>query len=138
MSILTKANILAAMAAAQLKTEAVPVPELGGDVLISEISGLARDVYYSKEQADGQRPLSLRQADLIVAAAVDETGAPLFDDSDIPQLRAMKAEILDRLAGAAARINGLLKSAKDDAAKNSEAAPSGDSGSGSPPSSENQ
>ena len=138
MSILTKATIIAAMASVQLKTETVPVPELGGDVLISEMSGVARDAYYDKEQTDEKRPISLRQADLIVSTAVDETGAPLFDASDVEQLRGLKAEILDRLSGAAARINGLTKGAQEAAAKNSEAAPSGDSGSGSQPSSESQ
>lgn len=137
MSILTKATILAAMAAVQLKTEAVPVPELGGEVLISEMSGVARDAYYAKEQADGSRPLSLRQADLIVAAAVDESGTPLFNDSDVEQLRRLKADILDRLSSTAARINGLTKGAQEEAAKNSEAAPSGASGSVLPPTSEN-
>ncbi|MGN5354331.1 hypothetical protein ACQ4P5_20225 [Ralstonia sp. L16] len=138
MSILTKATILAAMAALQLKTEAVPVPELGGDVLISEMSGVARDAYYAKEQTDENRPLSLRQADLIVCSAVDESGAPLFDESDVEQLRHLKAEILDRLASTAARINGLTKGAQEAATKNSEAAPSGASGSDSPLTSESQ
>lgn len=131
MSILTKESILAAMASAQLQTVTVPVPELGGDVRISEISGLARDALYAKQGDGEKRPLSLQQADLIVATAVDEAGVPLFDDSDVDRIRGLKAEILDRLAKAAADINGLSGKAVEDAAKNSAAAQSGDSGSGS-------
>ena len=131
MTIQTKASILAAMASAQLQTVTVPVPELGGDVRISEISGLARDALYAKQSDGEKRPLSLQQADLIIATAVDETGAPLFDETDVDRLRGMKAEILDRLATAAAKINGLGGKAVEDAAKNSDAAQSGDSGSDS-------
>ncbi|NMV36777.1 hypothetical protein [Ralstonia insidiosa] len=131
MTILTKATILAAMASAQLQTVTVPVPELGGDVRISEISGLARDALYAKQGDGEKRPLSLQQADLIIATAVDEAGAPLFDETDVDRLRGMKAEILDRLATAAAKINGLGGKAVEDAAKNSDAAQSGDSGSDS-------
>lgn len=131
MSILTKASILAAMASAQLQTVTVPVPELGGEVRISEISGLARDALYAKQVDGEKRPLSLQQADLIVATAVDEAGVPLFDEADVDRIRGLKAEILDRLAKAAAEINGLGAKAVEDAAKNSAAAQSGDSGSGS-------
>ncbi|CAJ8938790.1 Uncharacterised protein [Burkholderia pseudomallei] len=131
MPILSKDNKGAILGAAHLKTESVDVPEWGEgvSVIVSEMSGLARDAFYAKKEAKKDMPISESQAALLVATVVDESGAPVLDEADIESLRAQSTTALDRIVAVAVRINGLQANAADDAAKNSAAAPSGDSGS---------
>ncbi|CAJ2880310.1 Uncharacterised protein [Burkholderia pseudomallei] len=131
MPILSKDNKGAILGAAHLKTESVDVPEWGEgvSVIVSEMSGLARDAFYAKKEAKKDMPISESQAALLVATIVDESGAPVLDEADVESLRAQSTTALDRIVAVAVRINGLQANAADDAAKNSAAAPSGDSGS---------
>lgn len=127
MAILSKDIKAAILGASHLKTEQVEIPEWGVSVLVSEMSGVARDAFYVKREAD--LSVSEQQAELLLATVVDETGALILDESDIAGLRAQGAAILDRLVAVAVRINGMAPDAVDDAVKNSDAAQSGDSGS---------
>ena len=123
----TKAAILGT---AKLKTETVDVPEWGDgvSVIVSEMSGLARDAFYVTQ--GGQKlSVSEQQARLLLATVVDESGAAILDEADIPALRSQGAAVLDRLGAISMRLNGMGPAAVSDAVKNSEAAPSGDSGS---------
>ncbi|CAJ4959334.1 Uncharacterised protein [Burkholderia pseudomallei] len=131
MPILSKDNKGAILGTAHLKTESVDVPEWGEgvSVIVSEMSGLARDAFYAKKEAKKDMPISESQAALLVATVVDESGAPVLDEADVESLRAQSTTALDRIVAVAVRINGLQANAADDAAKNSAAAPSGDSGS---------
>ncbi|WP_131224915.1 hypothetical protein [Achromobacter marplatensis] len=107
--------------------EDVPV---GKRVLrIGEITAAGRDVFMSATKPGA--PLSEFQARLVVATAVDEAGALVFTEEDIANLRRMPAGILNSLAGAAARLNGIGPQALEEAEKNSGAAQSGGSRSGS-------
>ncbi|MFP3564692.1 hypothetical protein [Paraburkholderia sp. SIMBA_030] len=132
MPILSKETKVAILGAAHLKTESVDVPEWGDGVsiLVSEMSGLARDAFFAKKEG-GKVPISQSQADLLLATVVDETGALVLDESDVANLRAQGTAVLDRIAAVAVRINGMEPAAVETAVKNSEAAPSGDSGSSS-------
>ncbi|MDR8400112.1 hypothetical protein NE850_27765 [Paraburkholderia sp. USG1] len=132
MPILSKETKAAILGAAHLKTESVDVPEWGDGVtlIVSEMSGLARDAYYAKQEA-GKVAISQSQADLLLATVVDETGALVLDESDVAALQAQGSAVLDRISEVAVRINGMKTGAVEDAAKNSEAAQSGDSGSAS-------
>lgn len=125
----TKSAILGAL---HLKTETVDVPEWGDGVtvIVSEMSGLARDAFYAKKEA-GKVSISQSQADLLLVTVVDESGALVLDESDVAALRAQGTAVLDRIVAVAVRLNGMQPAAVEEAAKNSEAAPSGDSGSGS-------
>lgn len=131
MPILSKDNKGAILGAAHLKTEPVEVPEWGEgvSVIVSEMSGLARDAFYAKKEAKKDMPISESQAALLVATVVDESGSPVLDEADVESLRAQSTAALDRMVAVAVRINGLQAGATEDAAKNSAAAPSGDSGS---------
>ncbi|WP_085508499.1 hypothetical protein [Burkholderia pseudomallei] len=130
MPIFSKDNKGAILGAARLKTESVDVPEWGEgvSVIVSEMSGHARDAFYAKKEANKAMPISESQAALLLATVVDESGAPVLDEADIESLRAQSTAALDRIVAVAVRINGLQASATEDAAKNSAAAPSGDSG----------
>ncbi|MFM0330654.1 hypothetical protein [Paraburkholderia strydomiana] len=132
MPILSKETKTAVLGAAHLKTETVDVPEWGDGVtvIVSEMSGLARDAFYAKREA-GKVPISESQASLLLATVVDESGALVLDESDIANLRAQGTAAIDRIANVAIRLNGMQPAAVEDAVKNSAAAPSGDSGSNS-------
>ncbi|MEM5325173.1 hypothetical protein VSR34_00995 [Paraburkholderia sp. JHI2823] len=140
MQIFSKETKAAILAAARLKTESVPVPEWGDGVvvIVTEMSGVARDAYYAKHKGEKDVPISIVQADLLISTVVDESGTPVFDESDVETLRAQGSAALDRVADAAMRLNGMRPNAVEEAAKNSAAAPSGDSGSNSPATSESQ
>jgi len=121
---LTKDLILAA---ADTAPKSVDVPEWGGSVNIAVMSGVARDAFNASIQKD--QPNSVFIANLLVATLVDEAGTPIFTSADVGALQQKSAAVTGRLAEAAMELNGLAAGAKDAAAKNSEAAPSGDSGS---------
>lgn len=125
---LTREQILGAD---DLKSEVVDVPEWGGSVRVSMMSGVARDAFQTSIQ-DSDKSISYFQNSLIVATVVGDDGAPLFAMSDLTALRAKSAAAVTRVANVAERLNGFGAKAVETAEKNSEAAPSGDSGSDSP------
>ncbi|WP_205752947.1 hypothetical protein [Cupriavidus oxalaticus] len=128
MTILSKAAILAAV---DLTTEDIEVPEWGGTVRVAMMSGKARDDFFGR-QGEGKVPYSQFSASVVVATVVDEAGQPLFDEADIEALRAKSQAAMDRVLAVSLRLNGIGQNATAEAEKNSGAAPSGDSGSGSP------
>lgn len=131
MKLLTKAELFTENAP---RHEDVPV---GKRVLrVSEITAEGRDIFLSAAKAGA--PLSEFQARLVVATTVDESGALVFTEADIGNLQRLPAGVLNDLAGAASRLNGLGQQAMEGAEKNSEAAPSGASHSGSRSNSESQ
>ncbi|MBU9154207.1 hypothetical protein KTD28_06240 [Burkholderia gladioli] len=124
---LTRDQILAAR---DLETEVVHVPEWGGDVRIGVMSGKAREVLM--DSLAEQQPLSRFQALMLASTIVDDDGAPIFSADDVEQLRCKSTEVLVRLVEIAMRLNKIGQTAVEDAEKNSGAAPSGSSGSDSP------
>jgi len=134
MTILSKDAILGAR---DIQTEDVDVPEWGGTVRVAVMSGLARDNFIAMQEG-GKQKYSEFQARIIVVTAVDEAGQPLFTVEDIDALRAKSKAVLDRLTDVAVRINKMDVQAVEEAGKNSDAAPSGDSGSSSPSTSASQ
>lgn len=133
MAILSKETKAAILGALHLKTETIDVPEWGDGVIVivSEMSGMARDAFYTMREGVDKLAVSESQVKLLLATVVDESGAQVFDESDIDGLRAKSSIVLDRIASVAMRLNSMGPAAVEDAVKNSEAAPSGDSGSNS-------
>lgn len=104
MSYLNRESILAA---GDLKREAVDVPEWGGTVLISMMTGAGRDAWEQSLIRDGKADTSNIRAKLVAACAVDETGNLLFSPADVAALGAKSGTALERCATAAQRLNGL-------------------------------
>lgn len=116
MTILNKAAILAAQ---DLKTEDVPVPEWGGDVRVRTLTGAERDAFESGlVEKDGKRDLSNLRARLLSLAIVDENGARMFEESDAVLLGNKAAGALDKLFEVAQRLNGIGNKAQEEIAKN--------------------
>lgn len=133
-TILNRAAILAAN---DLATVTVDVPEWGGAVIIRSMTGGQRDAYETSlmtKDSSGRYSVDTEnmRAKLVIFTAVDETGTPLFTPDDLPALASKSAAVIERLFVAAQRINGLSKDAVADAEKNSVSGQPDASASGSP------
>ncbi len=115
---LSKEQIISSI---DLKLEKVAVPEWGGDVFISEMSGTDRDAYEMSllvRQGDKfVQDLSNARAKLVARCLVDEDGKRLFTEADIAALGKKSGAVLDRLDDVAKRLNGLEAKAVEDAEK---------------------
>lgn len=121
---LSKSDILAA---ADLKTETVDVPEWGGSVVVRTMTGADRGAFEAAVMmidASGKRQPDMRnmRAKLCVATVIDEAGNRLFDESDIGELQNKSSAALDAVFKAAQRLNGMAPESLEDAEKNSVAA----------------
>jgi hypothetical protein len=125
---LTREQILAAD---DLKSEDVDVPEWGGSVRVIMMTGAARDTF-QESMSVSDKSISYFHNSLLVATVVGEDGASLFTAADMDALRTKSAAAVTRVATVAERLNGFGVKAVEIAEKNSEAAPSGSSGSDSP------
>ncbi len=116
MSLLNKAQILAAD---DRKFIDVEVPEWGGAVRVSAMSGLQRDAYEmllldrQKNGAGG----SIRAA-LAASTIVDESGAPVFTIEDVEALEKKSGAALGRIFDAAIKLSKLEPAAVEEAVKN--------------------
>lgn len=115
--ILNRAQILAAQ---DVRTETVDVPDWGGSVLVKVMTGAEREAL-EQQWRDRARLGQLGQhqrALLVVATVVDEAGAPLFTPADVESLSQRSAVALDVVASVALRLNRMRDSDIEEAAKN--------------------
>ena len=122
--ILSKSDIIAAQ---DLQTQEVPVPEWGGSVRVRSLTGTERDAFETclVKVVDGKRvpDMDNLRAKLLAATLVDENGTPLFsvaDVGDLSDLGSKSAAALDRIFGVAQRLNGMAADSVEVAVKNSE------------------
>lgn len=103
----------------KLKKELVNIPELGGDLIVSEMNGSGRDMWEQSLQArDKQGRLVNTRAKLVASTVVTDTGARMFGDDDIERLGGLPSSILDRLCDVAQRLNRLRPEDVQDDKKN--------------------
>lgn len=122
----------AILAADDIATETVPVPEWGGAVLVRGISGKQRD-QFEVELIEGKgknRDVNLRnlRAKLVAKSIVNEGGTLLFGAADIDALGNKSAAALQRVYIVASRLAGLSEADVDeltDELGNAESAGSG-------------
>lgn len=111
--LLTREAILAA--GATLPRETVAVPEWGGEVIVTTMTGAARDEWEQSIVTNGRKVENVR-AKLVAATVIDEEGRRLFSADDVQALGRLSSAALDRVCKAAQRLNGLtaeeLESAK--------------------------
>jgi hypothetical protein len=116
---LSKAKILAAK---DVKlSEAVPVPEWGGDVHIRTISGTERDRF---EEAYSEQKMKSFRVRFLVIALADENGERLFGDADIDALGDKSSVVINRLFDKAWQHNAFTDSAVETLGNDSPTAPS--------------
>lgn len=119
MAKLTRAAILAAD---DIKTEAVLVPEWSGSVLVRGLTGAQRDKFETKiiEQR-GTKQIWHREhirAWMVVMSVVDEDGDYLFSDTDVAAVSQKSAGALERIFSAAQRLSGITRSDVEELSKN--------------------
>lgn len=126
MAKLTRDQILAA---SDLPTREVPVPEWGGEVIVRSMTLIERERYETDNVKDkGEHAL----ARLIALCCVDETGETLFRPEDVPALERKSGTALLRVLIAAQELNGLGVNGLASAEKNSASGPAAASYSDSP------
>lgn len=114
---LTKSDIISKI---DLRREKVSVPEWGGDIFVSEMTGEARDAWeQSLISKDANVRMKNIRARLVCATVVNESGDRLFDDNDIETVGKLSASALEKVCRVAQRLNGLTTEELKDAEKNS-------------------
>ena len=95
-----------------IKTQRVPVPEWGGDVLVKTLTGKERDAFESTivdmklKGKDRQVNLENFRAKLVIASLVDEAGNKLFSPKQLEQLAQKSAAALHRCFKVAQEMSG--------------------------------
>lgn len=129
------------LGAADIKTEKVPVPEWGGEVIIRGLTGEELDNFQGsvrqfRPSLDGKGMEAVlvqdnMRAKLLVKCIVDEAGERLFTDQDASALGAKNGAVIDRLYDVASALSGLSEAEKEELEGNSGTA-SEDAASSSP------
>lgn len=100
------------LAADDIQTERVHVPEWGGDVLVRTLSGKERDGFEAAmievKQGGKSRDVNLEnfRSKLVAASLVDEAGGKLFSQKQVDQLAQKSASALQRCFKVAQRLSG--------------------------------
>ncbi len=130
MALLTRDAILAAP---DITTEDVAVPEWGGTVRVRGLNARQRDAFESSLMVNnGKRQtvsLTGARARLAALSIVDDDGNPVFTEADVSALGEKSGAAMDRVFAVASRLSGIGDADMDALTKNS-SGQSGDSSSG--------
>ncbi len=107
--------------------ELVRVPEWGGAVYVRGIGSVARDKYEADcvvgRGKHRRANLKNMRARLVVLAACNDAGEPIFTHSDVEALGEKSAAAVDRLFDVAQRLGGFSEEDIEELAKNLETPP---------------
>jgi hypothetical protein len=117
---LSKASILAAKDTKL--SEALPVPEWGGEVYIKTLSGTERDAF---EDAYAENKMKAFRCRFLVLTLSDDKGQRLFEDGDVAELGKKSSVVINRLFEAAWKHNAFTDEAVESLGEGS---PDGQSG----------
>lgn len=99
----------AILAAEDMATEIVEVPEWGGSVRVKALSGAERDRFEESMMAGKgtARRFSMLnfRAKLVALCVVDSDGARVFEDGDVRALASKSAAALDRIVSVCQRLS---------------------------------
>lgn len=128
--LLSREQILAAQ---DIRSENVPVPEWGGTVMVRGLTGRARDALEARfTDAKGvidRKAQSDFRAAFAAMTIVDESGDRLFSDDDIKALGEKSSVALQRVFDAAVRLSATDQASVDGIIEDLKADPSGGTGS---------
>lgn len=120
------------LGAVDIKSEKVPVPEWGDEVIIRGLTGEELDAFQGSIRqfrptfdGKGMEPVLIQdnmRAKLLVKCLVDEAGDRLFQDSDASALGGKNGAVIDRLYDVASALSGLSEDEKAELEGNSEPA----------------
>ena len=122
----------AILGAQDIVTEDVTVPEWGGSVRVTGLTGAERDRFEAAMvtlKKGGARGVNLEniRARMAALAIVDADGQRLFTEADVRSLGGKSAAALERVFKVARRLSGLTEEDVEELAGNSDADPSGSS-----------
>lgn len=128
------------IAADDLETVKVPVPEWGGAVLMRTMSGKRRDEYIQILQGrmvgtgKGRTLKNYRglSALLLKECFIKTDGSPLFDTKQVAKLQEKNGSVISRLVEKAQEMNGLTDDEVEKISKNSETTQNDEIGSTEP------
>ena len=104
------------------KIEMVEVPEWGGVLYVRSLTGAERDQFEAsiveRNGRDVRTNLRNLRARLVVLAACDEKGEPIFTPDDAEVLGTKNAAALDRIFSVAQRLSGLRDNDVQELAEN--------------------
>ena len=110
------------LAANDLPTMKVSVPEWGCDLHLRVLSGRERDSLEAESVSGRGKSVTANmenfRARLVVRAVCDEAGGRVFDDADAPALGKKSGVVLNRLYAAAASLNDYSAKDVEEIAKN--------------------
>lgn len=110
------------LGATDAKKRLVSVPEWGGDVWVSTMTGAARDRWEQglliRKNGVTEANMENMRARLVAATVVDDDGNRLFTESDIEQLGKKSAAALERLCKVAQALNGIGEAELEELAGN--------------------
>ncbi len=117
--ILNREQILAAN---DVKTKVVEVPEWGGSVIVRGLTSLERDkalarIMNDNNQIDLNRLGELRVM-IAAMAIIDEQGNALFTEKDVTALGQKSWSAIERISDAVLEISGLTQNALEQLEKN--------------------
>ena len=99
------------LAASDILTELVPVPEWGGDVYVKGMTGAERDKFEASiiEQRGKTQTMNMAniRAKLASLTICDETGRRLFNEADVQLLSKKSAAALQRVFAVAQKLSGI-------------------------------
>lgn len=124
-------------AAPVFKSERVPVPECGGELMVRDFAGIDRDrvvqfLHDNKIKSDAGLNNWEFMLLVLTLSLCNEDGSRLIADDQVEVIGRFGGDVIRRLYDVAGRINGLVPEAQDTAVKNSESGQSLDSGTASP------
>ena len=106
----------------------IEIPEWGGTVRITVMSGTSRDAYEAslvKMQDDGsgngrtaERDLTNLRSKLVAACMIDEQGKQLFSVAEVEQLGSKNGAVLNRIYEEANNLNATTEDKIEEVAKN--------------------
>jgi hypothetical protein len=111
---LSKAAILAAKDVRL--SDAIKVPEWGGDVYVKTLSGLERDVF---EESYAEQKMKSFRVRFLVLTLCDDSGERLFSDNDTELLGKKSSVVINRLFEKAWSHNALTPEAVESLGKDS-------------------
>lgn len=122
------------LAAPDLQTQVVDVPEWGGSVIVQGLTGVDRD-YFERSMLDikgDNAAINWRnfRAKLVARAVVDSEGRRLFLETDVDALGKKSAKALQRVFRVAQELSGLADDEVEELTEGLKDVPSEDSGSG--------
>lgn len=116
MTLLTREQLLAPR---EPPHEYVDVPELGGTVRVRGLSASEKDEFEGQWlETKGPSRHQHYRARLLARCLIDDKGARLFTDKDIPALGALPVVVLDKLVLVAQKLSGMAKEDVKERAEN--------------------